>query len=318
MKVQKVPVSSTIAPSVGEVIAFPEDHVSLLDAYLRGLPSVGTRRVYGRIVRAFRGWLARDPESATRREIESYREHLEQLGRAPSTVALHLSAVAGYLQFAADEGVLDTSPAARVRRPRVHEPPPRQGLTPAEVSAMLDVCHETTLIGLRDRALVLVLAIQGLRVSEALALRVGDFAEEGGHRVASILGKGAKPARIPITPKVWTAIRRWLDAAPVAEGPVFVAVLRGDRVQRAKAISPQAAWKRVVYLADLAGLRHVHPHLFRHGAATQALLANVPLHRVQAHLRHADPRTTQRYNSQRDALDNPTGPVLAALIGMET
>lgn len=308
MKVHEMPLSST-------VVLFPERHVGLLDAYVRGLPSEGTRRVYRRIVRAFGAWLGREVPSCTRRDIERYRDELERMGRAPTTVALHLSALTGYLRFAADEGAIPTDPAARVRRPRVHEPPPRRGLTPSEVSAMLDSCDATRLIGLRDRGLIVVLAVQALRVSEALGLRVENLGDEGGHHVASILGKGNKRARIPIAPKVWLAIAAWLAAAMITEGPVFVPVLRGDRVRMMKAMSPQAAWKRVGYLARLAGIRHVHPHLFRHGAATQALQANVPLHRVQAHLRHADPRTTQRYNAHRDALDNPTGPVLADLLG---
>jgi integrase len=228
-----------------------------------------------------------------------------------------LAAISGYLQFCADEGAIDVNPAARVRRPKLHEPPPKQGLTPAEVAQMLDACDDVSLIGLRDRALVLTLAIQALRIHEALGLHVEDFGDEAGHRVASIIGKGSKPARVPLAPKVWTAIKHWLDAAMIEHGPVFVPVLRGEHVRAGRAMTSQAAWKRVVYLADLAGLRHAHPHLFRHGAATSALAAGVPLHRVQDHLRHADPRTTRRYDAQRDSLANPAGPVLADLVGAE-
>lgn len=315
MKVERIPVLSTVAGASATVVHFPEQHVGLVGAYLRGLPSDSTRRVYARVLRDLASWLGRDPETASRREIESYREHLEQLGRAKTTIVQHLAAVSGFLQFACDEEVIQSNPAARVRRPRLHEAPIKKGVTAAEVRMLLDICDTTTLIGLRDAALVYVLAVQGLRIHEALGIAVEHVDRENGHHVVTITGKGDKVARVPLAPAVHAAITRWTTAVPIMMGPIFVAVLRGDHVAPGQHISAQAAWKRVRYLAHIAGLgREIHPHLFRHGCATSALAAGVALHRVQDHLRHADPKTTRRYDSQRKSLDNSTGPTVADLI----
>ena len=77
-------------------------------------------------------------------------------------------------------------------------------------------------------------------------------------------------------------------------------------------MSPQAIHKRLRVLAQRAGIqRAVHPHLLRHGAVTAALDAGVPLREGQDFARHADPRTTRRYDSHRRSLNNPTPHVLA-------
>ncbi len=297
-----------------QVIAFPEAQVRVVDAYLRGLPSAATRQVYARCIRGFKSYLGdRRLQSASRRDVEAYRAHLEVLGRAPATVAKHLSAIAGLYTFMLDEGEVARNPAAAARRPRLSDTSTRKGITKMETHALLNACDLETLIGLRDRALVMVLAIQGWRISEALGLQVEDLGDEQGHRVAEIIGKGNKVARVPLAASVWTAITTWLQAAEIIEGSVFVAVAKGGRVQAGRAISAQSAWKRVRYLAQQADLtREIHPHLFRHGCATAALAAGVPLHQVQDHLRHADPRTTRRYDSHRLSLSNPTPHVLAA------
>ena len=297
-----------------KVIAFPEAEINVVDAYLRGLPSESTRQVYTRCIRSFNDFLGdHQLRSASRRDVEAYRAHLENLGRAPATVAKHLSAISGLYTFLMDEGEVDRNPVAAARRPRLSDTSTRKGITPAETQALLAVCDPATTIGLRDRALVFTLAVQGWRVSEALGLHVDDMDDEQGHHVATIMGKGGKVARVPLAAVVWSAIESWLSAAGISEGAVFVPVLKGGMVKPGSAISAQSAWRRIRFLARRADLtREIHPHLFRHGAVTEALARGVPLHQVQDYARHADPRTTRRYDSHRMSLSNPTPHVLAA------
>ena len=299
--------------------AFPETEVSVLDAYLRGLPSRGTRQVYRRAIRAFDAFLGdRDLLAASRRDLEAFRAHLDNLGRAPATIARMMSAIAGLFDFALDEELVDRNPAARARRPKVPTTSPRRGLLPTEVGALLRVPDQTIAIGQRDKALLLVLIVQGWRVSEALSLRVEDLDDEGGHRVATILGKGSTVFRVPLAAPVWEAINTWLSVSEIAEGPIFVPVGKEGAVKKGRAMSRQSAWKRVRLIAQQAGLtRAVYPHLFRHTCASEALAAGLPLHQVQDHLRHADPRTTRRYDSHRQSLNNPTPHVLASRLMRE-
>ena len=299
-----------------KIVAFPEHGVSLLDAFLRGLPSAATRRVYRGAIGAFDAFIGdQNILMTTRRDVEAYRGHLEDLGRSPATICKHLSALSGYMGYAVDEGILDRNPAAAARRPKLPDSSPRRALSPGEIRALLAAPDITTLVGLRDRAMLTSLAFQGWRIAEVLGLRVDDMDEEQGHRVATITGKGAKVARVPLAAAAWTAITAWVDAADIEGGPVFVSIDRkgGDQTIPGKALSQQGAWKRLRLLAQRAGLRRdVHAHLFRHGAITAALDAGVPLRDVQDFARHADPRTTRRYDSHRHSLNNPTAHVLAA------
>ena len=298
-----------------QVVAFPEAEISLLDAFLRGLPSESTRTVYRRAVRAFDAFLgAEDLLAATRRSVEAYRAHLEALGRAASTICQHLSALTGFYDFAVDEKLVENNPAARARRPKLPKRSNRRGTEVHETQAILRVCCVSTdaLIDLRDCALINVLALQAWRIEEALGLTVEDLGEEQGHKIAEITGKGAREDRVTLAAATWSAVHDWLGVAGITTGPVFVAVLKGGRIVLGKAMSKQAAWKRVRRLATRAGLRHIHPHLFRHGAITTALDDGVPLRDVQDFARHADPRTTRRYDSHRESLNNPAPHVLAA------
>lgn len=299
-----------------KIVAFPEPEVSLLDAYLRGLPSDATRRVYRQAIRTFASFLGdREVLDATRRDVEAYRAHLENLGRAPSTICKVMSALNGYMMFAVDEGAIDRNPTAAARRPKLSDSSPRRALSPAEVEALIQAPNTSTLVGLRDRAMLLSLFCQGWRISELLGIRVEDLDEEGGHKVATIVGKGGKVARVPLAAMSWTAITDWCTAARIEFGPIFLALDRRGGVQAipGQAISQQSAWKRIRLLARCAGIRRqLHAHLFRHTAVTMALDARVPLRDVQDFARHADPRTTRRYDSHRRSLANPTPHVLAA------
>ena len=183
---------------------------------------------------------------------------------------------------------------------------------------MVEALDLNSIIGLRDRVLLFLLSVQAWRIGEVLGLRVEDLGEEGGHRVAVVRGKGGKNLRVTLAANVWLAIQDWLAEAGIEEGPVIVPVFKGGRVQPGKAMSPQAGWQRVRKLGRRAGMtRPVHPHLFRHTAATVLLDMWVPLRDVHDHLRHADPRTTRRYDSHRLRLNTPSPHTLSAAFSAE-
>jgi len=308
-----------------------DERETLVDGFVRGLRSSATRDVYRRTIRAFAAFLtgsvpSDDPAAlrradaallrATRRDVERYRELVEQ-DAAPATVAKALSALTAFYGWLVDEGKVDRNPAAQARRPKVAEGSPRRGLSIEEVLRILAACERGVgpLIAARDRALVVILAVQGLRISEALGIRVEDLAEEQGVRVATIRRKGGKVVRVPLAAVTTAALDTWATAAGITEGPIFLAVHLGGELTRGAAITRKAAWQRIRTLAERAGLsRDVHPHLFRHGAVTESLAHGIPLHLVQSFAGHADPRTTQRYNAHREALTNPTAHVLGGLV----
>jgi integrase/recombinase XerD len=143
-------------------------------------------------------------------------------------------------------------------------------------------------------ALAVLLGLNGLRVSEACATNIEDLGMERGHRILRIVGKGNKPATIPLVPRAARTID--LAVGERHEGPI----LRrrdGQRLDRRTA----HRWVRAV--GKRAGLGLVHPHMLRAGFIMAAVDAGVPLRDVQIAARHADPRTTTIYDRRRENFD---------------
>jgi integrase len=140
-------------------------------------------------------------------------------------------------------------------------------------------------------ALISLLALNGLRVSEATGADIEHLGLERGHRTLTITRKGGKVVTIPLAPRTARAID--LAVGERTQGPVFLAA-DGRRVDR------HGAGRIVRKVAGRAGIaKVVTPHTLRHAFITAALDAGVPLRDVQEAASHADPRTTMRYDRAR-------------------
>jgi site-specific recombinase XerD len=156
-----------------------------------------------------------------------------------------------------------------------------------------------------------MLGLLGLRIFEATGADITDLGEEHGHRVLRVCGKGTKVAQIPLPPAVGRAIDRSIGAR--TGGPILLNT-RSARLDR------HAATRRLRHLADAAGVRiaRAHPHMLRHTFVTTMLDAGVDLRDVQIAARHADPRTTMRYDRARTNLDRHPNYILAAYMASGT
>jgi integrase/recombinase XerD len=152
----------------------------------------------------------------------------------------------------------------------------------------------------------------GLRIFEATSADIGDLGEEHGHRVLRVCGKGTKVVvLVPLPPAVSRAIDQAIGGRP--GGPILLSS-RGHRMDR------RAATRRLRRLAETAGVRiaRPHPHMLRHTFVTTMLDAGVDLRDVQIAARHADPRTTMRYDRARKNLDRHPNYILAAYMAFGT
>ena len=134
-----------------------------------------------------------------------------------------------------------------------------------------------------EHALISLLALNGLRVSEATGADIENLGTGRGHRTLAVVRKGGKKAVIPLAPRTARAID--LAIGERCEGPIFVTAA-GQRLDR------HGAGRIVRRVARRAGLvKRIGPHTLRH-AFTAALDAGVPPRDVQEAASHADPRTT--------------------------
>jgi site-specific recombinase XerD len=251
-----------------------------------------------------------DPLNTTRPYIELYvRWMQEERHYAPSTVSRRLSTVAGFYRTCVVDGLLEHSPAEHVRRPPVTTLSPTLGLSHLQFEAMLNAAKLSP--NTNDFALVCLLGLLGLRIREATGLDIEDLGEEHGHRVVRVLGKGTKVVLVPMPPAVARAVDRAIEGR--TEGPI----LRnrgGTRMQR------HSAARRLRQLQKVAGVRiaRMHPHMLRHTYVTTMLDAGVDLRDTQIAARHADPRTTMRYDRARTNLDRHPNYILAAYMSSAT
>jgi site-specific recombinase XerD len=229
---------------------------------------------------------------------------MQEIGRyKPSTVSRRLSVVAGSFHTCVIDGLLEHSPAEYVRRPRVSTESPTLGLNHLQLEAMLIAGRKSS--NVNDFPLVTMLGLLGLRIFEATGSNIEALEQVHGHRVLRVLGKGDKMALVPLPPAVARAIERAVDGR--FGGPI-------QRSRTGSRMDRHCATRRLRALARAAGVStaRMHPHMLRHTFVTTMLDAGVDLRDVQIGARHADPRTTMRYDRARKNLDRHPKYVLAA------
>ena len=276
-----------------------------LAGFLAGYSGL-TRQAYELDLRQFASWCQQHQLhlfQARRADIEFFAHDLEARGRARATITRRLCTVAGFYRYAVEEELLDHSPAAHVRRPRLDYESHATGLDRNELGAML----VTAGLGPPpEHALISLLALNGLRVSEATGASIEALGIERGHRTLVITRKGGKVVTIPLAPRTARAID--LAIGERTEGSIFLTP-DGRRMDR------HGAGRIVRRIARRAGItKPVVPHTLHHAFITAAPDAGVPLRDVQEAASHADPRTTMRYDRARTSLDRHATYIVAAYV----
>ena len=208
--------------------AFSDAERLALAGFLAGYRGL-TREAYALDLRQFTSWCrARSLNlfAVRRAGIEGFARDLEARGRARATVTRRLCTIAGFYKYAVEEELLDHSPAAHVRRPRVDYESNAVALGRNELGALLVAAGLSPPC---EHALVSLLALNGLRVSEATGADIEHLGSERGHRTLTITRKGGKVVTIPLAPRTARAID--LAVGERTNGPVFLAA-DGRRLDR--------------------------------------------------------------------------------------
>src|SRR6202522_907729 len=256
---------TTAAPSTALATiqpAFTDPERPRPAAYLAGYRGL-TREAYALDLRQFTSWCRTRSLAlfAVRRaDIECFARELEARGRARATVTRRLSTIAGFYKYAVEEELLNHSPAAHVRRPRLDYESHATALDRNELGALLVAA------GLGppgEHALISLLALNGLRVAEATRADIEHLGLERGHRTLVIARKGGRVVTIPLAPRTVRAID--LAIGERGDGPIFLAP-DGRRLDRHGA---GRIVRRVVRRAGIT--KTVGPHTLRHAFLTAAM-----------------------------------------------
>lgn len=226
--------------------------------------------------------------------IEAYIANLQQGNQlyAPSTVARKVSVVKSFFHFLADQKIVPSDPAAKLNAPKVKKHIP-QALSPAETERLLAApTRGNGPKALRDRALLELLYATGMRVTEAVNLRLEDLDLERG--MVQCRGKNERRRNIPLGSALESLndyLKRGRPNLVRDDSPLALFLNhRGQKLTR------QGIWLILKEAAEAAGIAsEVTPHTLRHSFAKHLLGSGEDLRRVQELLGHANLSTTQMY-----------------------
>ena len=282
-----------------------------LEGWIAGHLSVHTRRAYTGDAQTFERWLTTQQLSfvtLTQNDLVQYRRYLSDSFARP-TAARKLVVARRLLEEALNRGLIHHNPAHGIKGIKTDQETPHHALNGEEAKTFLKAIDTTTRQGKRDFAIVLLMVRTGIRRSECCDLRLGDLEQEAGHHIAVIRhAKGDKRRKVKIPVDVMRAIEDYvvaighsLNSSP-PHTPLFVQFRRGDHPGE-EAISGQVIERVVETHAARCGLK-LSPHGLRASFVTLALEGGARLQQVQYAVGHADPRTTERYQTRKLNLDN--------------
>lgn len=238
--------------------------------------------------------------------ISKWRQNLNRTeladGRSVSrtTQNYHLIALRSFLKFLAKRNI-DSYPADKIelataKRPQV------SFLTREEVVRLIDSIDTSTIIGLRDRAIIEMLFSSGLRVSELVKLNRRDIDLKRGE--FSIRGKGQKDRPVFLSDAAIVSINDYLAKRTDNYQPLFIHY-SGTKIELNEGdftrLTPRSVQRLVEKHARAAGItKHVTPHTLRHSFATDLLTNGADLRSVQSMLGHTHIATTQVYTHITD------------------
>jgi integrase/recombinase XerD len=257
--------------------------------------SPATIAAYGRDIEKFAAFAKKrgiSTKQVTRSDIVDFLASLYQRRLDSRSVARHLVTLRNFFRFALIEGYIEDDPAATIESPKFRRSLP-EFLSLQEVERVLQQPDTSTVIGLRDKAMIELMYSCGLRVSELCGLRVADL--HMGEGSVRCVGKGDKERIVPVGRRAIDAVQNYYNKARPellhgGSSPYLFLNHRGGKVDRI------SYWKALAHYGRKAGLRkHVKPHMLRHSFATHLLDGGADLRAVQMMLGHSDISTTQIY-----------------------
>ena len=229
-----------------------------------------------------------------REAMLAYLLDLKERGYVATTVARKVAAARSFFNFLVAEGIIKTDPTENMSSPSVGKALPKPIPIDQVRLLLAQPAKLSTAEAKRDRAMLELLYASGLRISELVALNLGDVNTEGEYFVRC-LGKGRKERLVPIYEQIAMTVKKYTeeDRPRLTHGKKTDALFlnaRGERLTR------QGFWQKLKEYAKSAGLGdRISPHTLRHSFATHMLSGGADLRSVQELLGHANVSTTQVY-----------------------
>jgi site-specific recombinase XerD len=301
---------STLA--VPAVIAGVGDHAArrFTEFFAATIRNKNTRMAYYRAVCSFFAWVEQhkigelsDIEPV---HVAAYIEGLQATASKP-TAKQHLAAIRMLFDWLIIGQVLAVNPAHAVRGPKhVVRRGKRPVLTEEQARRLLDSIDVTTLVGLRDRALIGVMIYSFARIGAVVAMKVEDYYPGAKRWWVRLHEKGGKRHEMPAHHKLEQFIDEYMAAAGIREDgktPLFRSAIGKTGALTDKPMNRIDAYRMVRRRAAEAGYKiKLGCHVFRATGITAYLEAGGTLENAQAMAAHESPRTTKLYDRTGDEI----------------
>jgi integrase/recombinase XerD len=226
----------------------------------------------------------KDLKEIERADLEAFLEHVQDAGFKISTVRTKQACLIAFLHFLIEQDVISGSVLKRPIKLKLPEVLPR-AMNPADVRKLLSVIDD-----IRDQALILLLLRTGIRIGEALGLRLNDL-DIRDRKIHLFQGEKNSMGRVVyLSDDALSALKLWLRRRDHNKEFVFYG-------QGNKSICYSTGRSRFVKYIQKAGLEQkgYTVHCLRHTFASELLNAGMRLECLQQLLGHQDIEVTRRY-----------------------
>lgn len=261
--------------------------------------SSNTLQSYKRDIKQFKEYIEgkkTNYNKATEDTIREYIEHLQDVGKKPSTISRCIASIRSFYQYELKNKKVKKDPTLNIQSPKIEKKAPST-LTSKEVALLLEQPKNFDLKGIRDKAMLEFAYATGMRVTEIISLDITDVNLEEGY-VSCKTGK--KQRNIPLGKMSLKALKEYVENAReilIKDNDVkalFVNI-NGRRLTR------QGFWKIIKYYKEQAHItKDITPHVLRHSFATHLLQNGADLKSIQIMLGHSDISSTQVYMQFQD------------------
>lgn len=286
----------------------PKAAQRVLEFFTAQINNDHTRKAYLNATRRFADWCAarglQQLDQVQAFHVAAFVKHLQ--GQfTPPTVKQHLAALRMLFDWLVTGHVIAVNPAHAVRGPKYVV---KKGKTPVlqadEARTLLDAINASTLIGLRDRALIGTMVYTFARVNAVLDMKVKDYFIQGRRGWVRLHEKGGKEHEVPCHHTLERFLDEYIAAAGIAsdaDGPLFRSV--GRKTGRGEALWQQDVYRMVQRRAAAAGIAtKIGNHTFRATGITAYLKNGGTLEHAQTIANHSSPRTTKLYDRRSDEI----------------
>ncbi len=252
--------------------------------------SGNTRAAYESDLRSFARWCdetGRDVLGALAGDVEGYRDACLATGMSSATVARRMSGIGSFFRYVNDAGVAVENPAQAASRPAPANAPPAAALDDTEIEALVEAAER---LNTKAAALVLLLAVEGMKLNTALAIDVPRV-HVGRRGVAIEVDRRGTRERVEVGDRTGAAVEAQVGAR--TRGPLFLG--ESAVAQRSARLTRFGADFLIKRTAAASGIdKPVSANVLRRGYVNAARRSGTPLEDIADRAGHRGARATAR------------------------